>query len=447
MSKYFNETQKTEELFAQESIANRQDVAAILRELRQANVPVEAANSVQENAVAVSPAPPAPSPEPVSGDPKSLPAASPDTDGTASHQAEESFAPETIANRQDVATILRELRQASVPVDAASIAPASAVAVSPAPPVSSPEPAPGRQETSPTASSASILAGSLKTGEWFGQEAFARRQETAASVSDEALQSRVSDAAPTGTVAVGSEFSPEPPTAPSDRQEICLTASSPTVLTGSQSGHYAMEAYRALRTRLMRLQASKGVHSLVMSSATPGEGKTLTTINLGLCYSQLHEMPVLLIDADLRSRRLSQFLRNAPASGLAEVLAGQATHDEVIRRTEYANLYVLTSGRAVASPPELFTGPAWGNFLAHCKSKFKIVLVDAPPVRPLADFELICASCDGLLVVVRAQQTQREQLHQVAGQIDTKKLVGIVLNCADSSSKDGYYGQYGSPAY
>ena len=205
-----------------------------------------------------------------------------------------------------------------------------------------------------------------------------------------------------------------------------------------------MEAYRALRTRLMRLQASKGLHSVVVSSAATGEGKTLSAINLGLCYSQLHEMPVLLIDADLRSRRLSQLLESSPVSGLAEVLSGQATYDDVIQRTEYANLYVLTSGRAVASPPELFTGSAWSDLLAHCKSKFKIVLIDAPPVRPLADFELICASCDAFLMVVRAQHTQREQLQQIAGQIDVKKLAGVVLNCTGSSSKHGYYSQYGS---
>jgi len=303
-------------------------------------------------------------------------------------KTEELFAQESLASRQGVATILRELRQASVPADApiaapVSAAPVSTVPISIAPPTS----------TVPA---------------------------TTAPVSSET----VSTAPPCP--------SPAPPSA---RQEIFLTASSPGILTGSRAGHYAMEAYRALRTRLMRLQASQDLHSVVVSSAATGEGKTLSTINLGLCYSQLREMPVLLIDADLRSRRLSQLLGNSPVSGLAEVLSGQATHDEVIQRTQYANLYVLTSGRAVASPPELFTGSAWSDLLAHCKSKFKIVLIDAPPVRPLADFELICASCDAFLMVVRAQHTQREQLQQIAGQIDAKKLVGVVLNCTGSSSK------------
>lgn len=276
-----------------------------------------------------------------------------------------------------------------------------------------------------------------KTEELLAQEGLTSRQDVGTILRELRKVSTPGDASSTVSVCRTSEI-------PSSCEGIALTATSPSVLTGSQASHYAMEAYRAVRTRLMRLQASKSLHSVVMSSAMPGEGKTLSTLNLGLCYSQLHRMPVLLIDADLRSRRLSHLFQNPAAAGLAEVLSGQAAYEDAIQKTEYPNLHVLTSGQAVASPPELFTAKAWTDLLARCKSQFKIVLIDAPPVRPLADFELICANCDGYLMVVRARQTQREHLQQLAGQIDSKKLIGVVLNCTEASSNKGYYGYYGS---
>ena len=271
-----------------------------------------------------------------------------------------------------------------------------------------------------------------KAEEWFAREGLAKRQDVTTILQnlrnpEPAVQVAENEKLPQGN----------------NRVDIDPMSTSHFVLSGNRSGHYAMEAYRALRTRLMRLQAVKGLRSIVLSSAMPGDGKTVTTMNLGICCAQLHEMPILLIDADLRSRRLSQYLGQPLAPGLAEVLRGEARFEDVVLRTENPNLYVLAAGSPAGSPPELFTGKVWGELMARCNEQFKMVLVDAPPVRPLADFELICAGCDAFVMVVRAHQTQREALHQVAGHIDTKKLIGIVLNSTDNYSKNGYYTQYG----
>jgi capsular exopolysaccharide synthesis family protein len=270
-----------------------------------------------------------------------------------------------------------------------------------------------------------------KTEEWFEHGGPAKRQDVSAII--EQLRKPGS---PNGNSHEAQVLYP-------NRTDLVRTASS-TVLSGDQSGHYAMEAYRGLRTQLMRLQGSKDLRSVVFSSAAPGEGKTTTILNLGLCYAQLHETQVLLIDADLRTKRLSQYFENSAAPGLAEVLSGVAQYEDVIQRTENSNLHILTAGSPAGSPPELFVGTAWNDFLARCKKDFKMILIDAPPVRPLADFELICAGSDGFVMVVRAYQTQREQLQQIAGQIDPKKLIGVVLNSSEVGSKNDYYYQYGS---
>lgn len=270
--------------------------------------------------------------------------------------------------------------------------------------------------------------------DWLAREGAAKRQDIST------VMEHIRKPEP----AVVPEIIQEPETRLPGCRKIHLSAiTDPSIVVGGKDAkHYATEAYRALRTRLMRLQVSKGIRSVAVSSATPGDGKTVTTLNLGLCYAQLHDTPVLLIDCDLRSRRLSQILGNPPAPGLAEVLSGEASYEEAVVATNNPNLYVLSAGSMMVSAPELLSGNAWKELIAWCNESFRLVLIDTPPVRPLADFELITAACDAFLMVVRAHQTQREALQHLAGQIDSKKLAGVVLNSAETYSKGGYSNSY-----
>jgi len=216
------------------------------------------------------------------------------------------------------------------------------------------------------------------------------------------------------------------------------------VLHQGEASRAALEAYRGLRTRLMRAQAKTGLKSIVVTSSLPGEGKTLTTMNLGLCYAQLPQQRVLVIDADLRTCGLTSMLDHPSTPGLAEVLAGEVTPDEAIVATNQKNLFVLPAGTVLSSPPELFTGTHWQEFIARCTELFKVILIDTPPILPLADFELISAACDGVLMVVRAHHGQRETLQKTARALDPKKLLGLVFNATDVSRKDYYGYGYGS---
>jgi len=218
------------------------------------------------------------------------------------------------------------------------------------------------------------------------------------------------------------------------------------VLHQSEASRAALEAYRGLRTRLMRAQTKTGLKSIAITSSLPGEGKTLTTMNLGLCHAQLPQQRVLVIDADLRTCGLTSMLDHPSMPGLAEVLAGEVTPDEAIVATNQKNLFVLPAGTVLSSPPELFTGSRWQEFIGHCSEMFKVILIDTPPILPLADFELISAACDGVVMVVRAHHGERATLQKTAGVLDPKKLLGVVFNATDVSRKD-YYGYgygYGS---
>ncbi len=218
----------------------------------------------------------------------------------------------------------------------------------------------------------------------------------------------------------------------------------PLILRQDDFTRSALEAYRGLRTRLMRAQAKSGLHSIAITSSQPSEGKTLTTVNLGLCFSQLPGQRTLIIDADLRTRGLSLLLDNPGGGGLSEVLAGQVLPDDAIQATDQENLFVLPAGSLSAPPPELFTGARWQELLRWCGETFKVVLVDTPPVLPLTDFDLINAACDGVVMVVRAHHARRETLEKIAGALDSKKLLGVVFNGVYSRVKDQYGYSYGS---
>ncbi len=204
----------------------------------------------------------------------------------------------------------------------------------------------------------------------------------------------------------------------------------------------AVEAYRTLRTRLMRAQVQTGIHSVVVTSAVQGEGKTMTAVHLGLCCAQLHNNRVLLVDADLRTGGLAHALGYPSGPGLSELLAGDIEYQEAITATDLPNLFVVPPGRPGKAPAELFADHRWKEFIGWSSETFKTIIVDATPVIPLADFELIAAPCDGILAVVLALQTQRELLEKAAGCISQQKLVGVVFNGVDTRKHNRYYHYY-----
>ena len=204
------------------------------------------------------------------------------------------------------------------------------------------------------------------------------------------------------------------------------------------------ESYRTLRTRLIRAQASQGIRSIVFSSSLPGEGKTLTTVNLGLCCTQIANFSVLVVDADFRTRGLSKLLDCPPGAGLSEVLAGEATFEDVVLSTNYPNFSVLAAGGATASPAELFATARWTEFISWATETFSLVLIDSPPILPVTDYELISAACDGTVFVIRGGATSREMIRRAASQVASGKLLGSVFNMSQVPGHGDYRGYAGT---
>ena len=148
----------------------------------------------------------------------------------------------------------------------------------------------------------------------------------------------------------------------------------------------------------------------MVSSAEAGEGKTVSALNLALSLAQLPSQRVLLIDADLRTAGLSAVTGAVETPGLAEVLAGEATFESAPVSTNVPNLYIVGAGEAKKPAADLFAGTRFKEFIGWCNEAFNMILVDCPPMIGLADFDVVSAACDGVLIVVRARRTKREVL-------------------------------------
>jgi capsular exopolysaccharide synthesis family protein len=200
----------------------------------------------------------------------------------------------------------------------------------------------------------------------------------------------------------------------------------------------ATEAYGSLRTRVMRLQASKGIRSLMLTSSVPSEGKTLTSLNLAMSYAKLQKLRILLVDGDLRSRGLTRLLKIPEGPGLSDYLGGKFTVDKTVLPTELDNLFVLGAGSLNGQPSELFASPLWSEFIRWASQAYDIVIIDTPPIHSISDAELISAGCDGVLFVVRALSTPREIARTCVSRLDKRKLIGIVFNGIPSSPENDY---------
>jgi capsular exopolysaccharide synthesis family protein len=204
-----------------------------------------------------------------------------------------------------------------------------------------------------------------------------------------------------------------------------------------------------LRHVVERLRQESDLHVVAITSPSPGDGKTVTTLNLAGALAQSSDARVLVIDADLRRPSVSEYLGlNRRLPGLAEALGRpEYTLASVARRLDGFNLSVLPAGQPQIAPYELLNSPRLEELLQDARRHFDCVIIDTPPCVPLPDCRLIERSIDGLLVVVAAHRTPRKRLAEALNLIDPAKLIAVVFNADDHSAAEygyGYYGYYSS---
>ena len=203
----------------------------------------------------------------------------------------------------------------------------------------------------------------------------------------------------------------------------------------------AAEQYRSVRTRIRQAENGRPLRALVVTSPGKGDGKSLTAANLALTMAQEFQQRVLLVDSDLRRPTVHRLFGLQQSPGLVDVLMGGTTLEDALVSVPEHHLTILPSGPVPSHPAELLGSSAMRRLLDSVRTEFDRVILDMPPVAPLADVSVVASMTDGLLMIVRAGATTKPAIERALAGLDASKVLGIVLNAAGAD--DGSYGYEG----
>jgi protein-tyrosine kinase len=221
-----------------------------------------------------------------------------------------------------------------------------------------------------------------------------------------------------------------------------------------QPGSLGAEQFRKLRTHVLKLNVSDPPKTIMITSATAGEGKTFVAANLAAGIAHDLRFHALLVDCDLRNPTLSKWFGVQNGHGLSDYLVGRGNLSELLMMTEMEKLTVLTGGSAQQKPAELIGSKRMEALVQELKSRYndRYIILDTTPLLATTEPEVLARLVDGILIVVRAGVTPRETVKQAIASLDPKKILGFVLNDVEFKSSglssryfgsDGYYTQYG----
>ena len=209
----------------------------------------------------------------------------------------------------------------------------------------------------------------------------------------------------------------------------------------------AGEEYRMIRSRILHHPSRPKV--FLVSSPCPGDGKTVTTLNIAGALALKGTTDVLVIDGDFAYSAFGNITGIPSSPGLGEVLSGEARlEDAIVRASQFPSLHLLAAGKSNANPAELLDSEAWTSLMERIRRHFGYVVFDSPPVEAVPYYGRLLAACDGMVLVVRPDHSGRQELSSALGSTPPQKLLGVVLNCQrpwllnkkDYRSYNRYYG-------
>ncbi|GGC85019.1 tyrosine protein kinase [Thalassobacillus devorans] len=204
------------------------------------------------------------------------------------------------------------------------------------------------------------------------------------------------------------------------------------------------EQYRTIRTNLQFASVDQELRTMMVTSAGPAEGKSLTVSNLAVTFAQ-QDKKVLLVDADMRKPTLHYTFRLDNSRGLSSVLIGDKLMHEVVQQSDLDNLDLMSSGPIPPNPSELLGSRAMENFLQAAKQSYDVVIFDTAPVLAVTDGQILSNICDGVLLVTRSKQTEIDAGKKAVDLLQqvNANVLGAVLNDVEQK-KSNYYYYYGS---
>jgi protein-tyrosine kinase len=234
------------------------------------------------------------------------------------------------------------------------------------------------------------------------------------------------------------------PPSPSRRARVTDNPDVQARLVTGAPNTLALEQYRRLAAVLHEEHVQRQLKTVMVTSAIPQEGKTITIANLALTLSESYARRVLVIDADLRWPSLHKVFGIANEDGLSEALHDR--HSELPFVQVSSHLSALTAGHPGPNPLAGLTSKRMEELIDECAGRFEWVLIDTPPVGLLPDAQVLARLAGGVIFVIGAGSTPAVTVQRAIDQIGAESIIGTVLNRVDDRRihEAGYYGQYGT---
>jgi capsular exopolysaccharide synthesis family protein len=203
----------------------------------------------------------------------------------------------------------------------------------------------------------------------------------------------------------------------------------------------AAEKFRFLGVRLRQLQQTRALKKVLITSTIPQEGKSMVAANLACTLARRTQQKTLLIDGDLRRPTVARLFGLGKTPGLGEWLQGERGPITSIYRLEEAGLWILPAGNSLRNPLEAMQSGRLAGLMDQLTSWFDWIIIDSPPVLPLADTSIWMRLADGVLLVTRQGTTERDPLKRGIETLEPSKLIGAVINGLANTKISEYYYQ------
>ena len=202
-----------------------------------------------------------------------------------------------------------------------------------------------------------------------------------------------------------------------------------------QPDSFVAEQFRTLRTRIDSAAAERPIKTIAVTSANAGDGKSTAALNLALVTAMSVGRQVLLIDCDMRRPRVHRSLGLEPRAGLAEILVEESTLDEAVMKVEGLNLDVLCVRTQPRNPSELLASEQMRSLVEEAGRRYDRVILDTPATLGLPDSKTVSELCDGIVMVVRAGRTPREDIVVALEILERDRVLGLVMNGASQGAE------------
>jgi capsular exopolysaccharide synthesis family protein len=220
------------------------------------------------------------------------------------------------------------------------------------------------------------------------------------------------------------------------------------LVVGREPMSLIAESYRTIRTALLFSQAEQPPKVILLSSPAPDEGKTVSTLNLGIALAQSGKK-ILVIDGDLRKGRCHQLVNLRNHAGLSNVLTGQADLTQCIQPTAIQSLYLLSRGAWAPNPADLLMSQKMRDVLSELRAQFDFIVIDSPPIIAVSDPAVLSTLSDGVVLVFHGQKTTTPSARRALERLDRigAPVLGVILNGVDIRHPDyvdyrSYYSSY-----